>query len=265
MARFVLSVSYKWRFFFVRSKVSYQIFGFNLFFSDNRGNSSLESPTVSIKPKSRSRVDISSVPFDSSASVRQLGVATSIPKTRVNKPNTTPLPSPPTIMSKSRSKRFEACTSSYHLRKLCLCCTSKNVVISHPIFVGGVCEECLPKVTKNLISILDSAAAVATINGSNDMDEELEQLDLDYLKAICCICCSSSKKLLRCTQPNCDYAYCEQCISGLVSSDLFEYLCKLSLTKVALENARCGGKTAPGWSCFLCCDSQYHGLLKLQI
>ncbi|XP_060913176.1 DNA (cytosine-5)-methyltransferase 3C-like [Labrus mixtus] len=73
----------------------------------------------------------------------------------------------------------------------CLCCTTKDVEISHPLFQGSLCSKC-----------------------KNNLTETLYRYDEDGYQSYCTICCYGLEVIL-CGNNSCSRSYCTDCLNIL--------------------------------------------------
>uniref|UniRef100_A0A3Q3ETR4 DNA (cytosine-5-)-methyltransferase n=1 Tax=Labrus bergylta TaxID=56723 RepID=A0A3Q3ETR4_9LABR len=82
----------------------------------------------------------------------------------------------------------------------CLCCTTKDVEISHPLFQGSLCSKC-----------------------KNNLTETLHRYDEDGYQSYCTICCYGLEVIL-CGNNSCSRSYCTDCLNILVGPGTFDEL-----------------------------------------
>uniref|UniRef100_A0A8C6SK83 DNA (cytosine-5-)-methyltransferase n=1 Tax=Neogobius melanostomus TaxID=47308 RepID=A0A8C6SK83_9GOBI len=82
----------------------------------------------------------------------------------------------------------------------CLCCGTKDTVMSHPLFKGSLCLEC-----------------------KNNFTETLYRYDEDGYQSYCTICCYGMEVIL-CGNDSCCRSYCADCLNILVSDRTFDFL-----------------------------------------
>uniref|UniRef100_A0A8C6SSS1 DNA (cytosine-5-)-methyltransferase n=1 Tax=Neogobius melanostomus TaxID=47308 RepID=A0A8C6SSS1_9GOBI len=86
------------------------------------------------------------------------------------------------------------------IEEYCLCCGTKDTVMSHPLFKGSLCLEC-----------------------KNNFTETLYRYDEDGYQSYCTICCYGMEVIL-CGNDSCCRSYCADCLNILVSDRTFDFL-----------------------------------------
>ncbi|XP_074537151.1 uncharacterized protein LOC141799020 isoform X2 [Halichoeres trimaculatus] len=86
------------------------------------------------------------------------------------------------------------------IEEYCLCCATKEVEISHPLFKGSLCTKC-----------------------KNNLTETLYRYDEDGYQSYCTICCYGLEVIL-CGNNSCSRSYCEDCLDILIAPRTFNAL-----------------------------------------
>lgn len=91
------------------------------------------------------------------------------------------------------------------LAETCLCCgiAGGKVQREHPLFVGGICEHCIP-------TFVECAYC----------------FDEDGSQTYCCIC-ADGKEVYLCDSPGCARSYCPLCIAKLCGENIHQHIHKL--------------------------------------
>ena len=91
------------------------------------------------------------------------------------------------------------------LNEICLCCGAfgAHVKREHPLFMGGICEACIP-------SFVECAYC----------------FDEDGSQTYCCIC-ADGKEVYLCDSPGCARSYCPLCIEKLCGAEIHRHINKL--------------------------------------
>jgi len=97
----------------------------------------------------------------------------------------------PTLAEDVKALFDDVCNGKRSIESLCLGCGDTKISIPHPLFEGGLCEECKE----------------AFCEGSYLFDEDGSQM---Y-----CSICSDGKEVLMCDSPGCCRSYCGVCIDVL--------------------------------------------------
>uniref|UniRef100_A0A3B5MFJ7 DNA (cytosine-5-)-methyltransferase n=1 Tax=Xiphophorus couchianus TaxID=32473 RepID=A0A3B5MFJ7_9TELE len=82
----------------------------------------------------------------------------------------------------------------------CVCCGTKEIQISHPLFKGSLCLKC-----------------------KDNFTETLYRYDEDGYQSYCTICCYGMEVIL-CGQDGCHRSFCEDCLNILVGPKTFDSL-----------------------------------------
>ncbi|CAE1234789.1 unnamed protein product [Acanthosepion pharaonis] len=110
------------------------------------------------------------------------------------------------------------------IQEICLCCDSlhKELVAQHPLFEGGLCQECKDFVLGTTFA-----------------------LDPDNSHAFCAICCHGGEVCI-CYLVQCGRVYCKSCIQNWVSDSAWEkilaqdpWVCFLCNTQVSVATHGC--------------------------
>uniref|UniRef100_A0A670Z3Q6 DNA (cytosine-5-)-methyltransferase n=1 Tax=Pseudonaja textilis TaxID=8673 RepID=A0A670Z3Q6_PSETE len=80
----------------------------------------------------------------------------------------------------------------HHFSDICISCGSLNVTLEHPLFIGGMCQNC-----------------------KNCFLECAYQYDDDGYQSYCTICCGG-REVLMCGNNNCCRCFCVECVDLLV-------------------------------------------------
>lgn len=87
---------------------------------------------------------------------------------------------------------FEVRQKCRHIEDICISCGSLNVTLEHPLFIGGMCQNC-----------------------KNCFLECAYQYDDDGYQSYCTICCGG-REVLMCGNNNCCRCFCVECVDLLV-------------------------------------------------
>ncbi|XP_075197448.1 LOW QUALITY PROTEIN: DNA (cytosine-5)-methyltransferase 3A-like [Anomaloglossus baeobatrachus] len=87
---------------------------------------------------------------------------------------------------------YEVRQKSRHIEDICISCGSLNVGLEHPLFIGGMCQNC-----------------------KNCFLECAYQYDDDGYQSYCTICCGG-REVLMCGNNNCCRCFCVECVDLLV-------------------------------------------------
>uniref|UniRef100_A0A8C5HVJ1 DNA (cytosine-5-)-methyltransferase n=1 Tax=Gouania willdenowi TaxID=441366 RepID=A0A8C5HVJ1_GOUWI len=85
----------------------------------------------------------------------------------------------------------------------CLCCGTEDVVISHPLFKGGLCSKC-----------------------KENFAETVYRYDDDGYQSYCTICCYGMEVIL-CGNDSCCRSFCQDCLNILVAPGTYDVLTQL--------------------------------------
>ncbi|XP_027867476.1 uncharacterized protein LOC114141193 [Xiphophorus couchianus] len=86
------------------------------------------------------------------------------------------------------------------IEDFCVCCGTKEIQISHPLFKGSLCLKC-----------------------KDNFTETLYRYDEDGYQSYCTICCYGMEVIL-CGQDGCHRSFCEDCLNILVGPKTFDSL-----------------------------------------
>uniref|UniRef100_A0A087XZA5 DNA (cytosine-5-)-methyltransferase n=1 Tax=Poecilia formosa TaxID=48698 RepID=A0A087XZA5_POEFO len=89
---------------------------------------------------------------------------------------------------------------SLDIEDFCLCCGTKEIEISHPLFKGSLCLKC-----------------------KDNFTETLYRYDEDGYQSYCTICCYGMEVIL-CGHDGCHRSFCEDCLNILVGPRTFDSL-----------------------------------------
>ncbi|MEQ2298178.1 hypothetical protein AMECASPLE_002504 [Ameca splendens] len=87
-----------------------------------------------------------------------------------------------------------------NIEDFCLCCGTKDIQISHPLFKGSLCLKC-----------------------KDNFTETLYRYDEDGYQSYCTICCYGMEVIL-CGHDGCHRSYCEDCLNILAGPGTFDSL-----------------------------------------
>ncbi|XP_077345235.1 DNA (cytosine-5)-methyltransferase 3A isoform X2 [Lithobates pipiens] len=87
---------------------------------------------------------------------------------------------------------YEVRQKCRHIEDICISCGSLNVTLEHPLFIGGMCQNC-----------------------KNCFLECAYQYDDDGYQSYCTICCGG-REVLMCGNNNCCRCFCVECVDLLV-------------------------------------------------
>nr|3A1B_A Chain A, DNA (cytosine-5)-methyltransferase 3A, Histone H3.1 [Homo sapiens] len=87
---------------------------------------------------------------------------------------------------------YEVRQKCRNIEDICISCGSLNVTLEHPLFVGGMCQNC-----------------------KNCFLECAYQYDDDGYQSYCTICCGG-REVLMCGNNNCCRCFCVECVDLLV-------------------------------------------------
>ncbi|XP_028309333.1 uncharacterized protein LOC114467335 isoform X2 [Gouania willdenowi] len=93
--------------------------------------------------------------------------------------------------------------SNLDIDGFCLCCGTEDVVISHPLFKGGLCSKC-----------------------KENFAETVYRYDDDGYQSYCTICCYGMEVIL-CGNDSCCRSFCQDCLNILVAPGTYDVLTQL--------------------------------------
>ncbi|NXD88450.1 DNM3A methyltransferase, partial [Halcyon senegalensis] len=101
-------------------------------------------------------------------------------------------PHPDTFCSPAERLVYEVRQKCRNIEDICISCGSLNVTLEHPLFIGGMCQNC-----------------------KNCFLECAYQYDDDGYQSYCTICCGG-REVLMCGNNNCCRCFCVECVDLLV-------------------------------------------------
>eukprot|EP00062_Callorhinchus_milii_P015058 gi/632964902/ref/XP_007898625.1/ PREDICTED: DNA (cytosine-5)-methyltransferase 3A isoform X1 [Callorhinchus milii] len=116
-----------------------------------------------------------------------------------------------------------------NIEDFCLACGSQNVLLEHPLFIGGMCQSC---------------KGLRQVKTGNCFLECAYQYDDDGYQSYCTICCGG-REVLMCGNNNCCRCFCVECVDLLVGPGA----------------AQAAIKEDP-WNCYMCNHKGIFGLLR---
>ncbi|NXA55891.1 DNM3A methyltransferase, partial [Nothocercus julius] len=120
---------------------------------------------------------------------------------------------------------YEVRQKCRNIEDICISCGSLNVTLEHPLFIGGMCQNCKAP-------------------PQNCFLECAYQYDDDGYQSYCTICCGG-REVLMCGNNNCCRCFCVECVDLLVGPGA----------------AQAAIKEDP-WNCYMCGHKGIYGLLR---
>ncbi|XP_059501650.1 DNA (cytosine-5)-methyltransferase 3A isoform X3 [Stegostoma tigrinum] len=124
---------------------------------------------------------------------------------------------------------YDVRQNSRNIEDICLACGSQHISLEHPLFIGGMCQNC---------------KGLRQVKTGNCFLECAYQYDDDGYQSYCTICCGG-REVLMCGNNNCCRCFCVECVDLLVGPGA----------------AQAAIKEDP-WNCYMCNHKGIFGLLR---